>query len=98
MGGADAESGRLIARGPVGTADAIDGNEIGLTRVGRSGKAVPMERQNQFGARQDEEADDELGFDPATPPAPIDIHAFARRAGEIIARAARAFRGRKSER
>jgi hypothetical protein len=48
--------------------------------------------------QQDDEADDELGFDPATPPAPIDIHAFARRAGEIIARAALAFRGRKSER
>jgi len=31
-----------------------------------------------------------LSFDPATPPAPVDVHGFSRRAGEIIARAARA--------
>jgi hypothetical protein len=73
-------------------------NEIGSSRVGRIGKAVPMERPKQFAPKQDDEAADELGFAPATPPAPIDVHAFARRAGEIIARAARAFMGRRSER
>jgi hypothetical protein len=30
-----------------------------------------------------------LSFDPATPPAAVDVHGFSRRAGEIIARAAR---------
>jgi hypothetical protein len=30
-----------------------------------------------------------LSFDAATPPAPVDVHDFTRRAGEIIARAAR---------
>jgi hypothetical protein len=30
-----------------------------------------------------------LSFDPASPPAPVDVDRFSRRAGEIIARAAR---------
>jgi hypothetical protein len=30
-----------------------------------------------------------LFLDPMTPPAPVDVHGFSRRAGEIIARAAR---------
>ena len=36
-----------------------------------------------------------LSFDRRAPPAPVDVHAFARRAGEIIARAARALLGRR---
>jgi hypothetical protein len=31
-----------------------------------------------------------LAFDRNSPPAPVDVYAFARRAGEIIARAAKA--------
>jgi hypothetical protein len=33
--------------------------------------------------------DEPLSVDPMTPPAPVDVHGFSRRAGEIIARAAR---------
>jgi hypothetical protein len=36
-----------------------------------------------------QEAEEPLSFELATPPASVDVHAFARRAGEIIARAAR---------
>jgi hypothetical protein len=42
--------------------------------------------------------DKALSFDPTTLPAPVDVHAFARRAGEIIARAARALLGRRVKR
>lgn len=35
-----------------------------------------------------------LAFDRNSPPAPVDVYAFARRAGEIIARAAKALLGR----
>jgi hypothetical protein len=40
--------------------------------------------------RQDKDEPPRLSWDPNAPPAPVDVHAFARRAGEIIARAARA--------
>jgi hypothetical protein len=33
--------------------------------------------------------EESLSLDPKTPPAPVDVHGFSRRAGEIIARAAR---------
>jgi hypothetical protein len=35
-----------------------------------------------------------LAFDRNAPPAPVDLYAFARRAGDIIARAAKALLGR----
>jgi hypothetical protein len=40
--------------------------------------------------RQDKDEPPRLSWDPNAPPAPVDVHAFALRAGEIIARAARA--------
>jgi hypothetical protein len=36
-----------------------------------------------------------LSFDRSAPPAPVDVHAFTRRAGEIISRAAKALLGRR---
>jgi len=42
--------------------------------------------------------DEALSFDSSTPPAPVDVHAFARRAGEIIARAAMALLGKRIKR
>jgi hypothetical protein len=41
------------------------------------------------------DGEEPLSFDPTTPPAPVDVRAFARRTGEIIARAARALLGRR---
>jgi hypothetical protein len=36
-----------------------------------------------------------LAFDRNSPPAPVNVYAFARRTGEIIARAARALLGKR---
>jgi len=47
---------------------------------------------------QDKDGDEAFAFDPTTLPAPVDFHAFARRTGEIIARAARAVLGRRVKR
>jgi hypothetical protein len=49
-------------------------------------------------AAKDKDDDEALEFDPTTLPAPVDFHAFARRTGEIIARAARAVLGRRVKR
>jgi hypothetical protein len=49
-----------------------------------------MEKPKKPAARDRQDGEEAMSFDPATPPAPVDVHAFARQAGEIIARAARA--------
>jgi hypothetical protein len=60
-----------------------------------------MEKPKKPRAQDKHDGDDEhgaLSFDPATPPAAVDFHGFARRAGEIIARAAKALLGRGTKR
>jgi hypothetical protein len=55
----------------------------------RMAELCPMEPPKETTPHH-ENGDNNLTFDPNTSPAPVDVHAFARRAGEIIARAARA--------
>jgi hypothetical protein len=54
-----------------------------------------METPKKPAPHDKQDGEEALSFDSATPPAPVDVHAFARRAGEIIARAARALLGRR---
>jgi hypothetical protein len=44
------------------------------------------------------DGEEPLSIDTAMPPAPVDVHAFTRRAGEIIARAARSLQGKRVKR
>jgi len=55
-----------------------------------------MEPQKKPIPSDEQDGEEPLSFDPVTPPAPVDVHAFARRAGEIIARAAMALLGRRN--
>ena len=48
-----------------------------------------METPKKSTPQNKQEVEEALSVDPAAPPAPVDVHAFARRDGEIIARAAR---------
>jgi hypothetical protein len=48
-----------------------------------------MEKPKKPAPRDRQDGEEAMSFDPATPPAPVDVHAFARRTGEIIARGAR---------
>jgi hypothetical protein len=54
-----------------------------------------METPKKPAPHNKQEAEEALSFDPATPPAPADVHAFARRAGDINARAATALLGKR---
>jgi hypothetical protein len=49
----------------------------------------PMEKPKQPYPTDKQGGEQLLSLDPVTPPAPVDVHGFSRRAGEIIARAAR---------
>src|SRR4051812_16087577 len=49
----------------------------------------PMEKRRRPKPTDKQGGEQPLSFDPTTPPAPVDVHGFSRRAGEIIARAAR---------
>lgn len=75
---------------------ALDRNGIdvsGIRHMGRGKGSFPMrkiEKKNPPDERQDKDEPPRLSWDPNAPPAPVDVHAFSRRAGEIIARAARA--------
>jgi hypothetical protein len=57
-----------------------------------------METPKQTSPQEKQHGDEALSFDRTAPPAPVDVHAFARRAGEIIARAARALLGKRVKR
>jgi hypothetical protein len=61
--------------------------------VGMEGAGL-MEMPKQISPQEKQHGDEALSFDRTAPPAPVDVHAFARRAGEIIARAARASLGK----
>ena len=52
-----------------------------------------MKKPKKPRAQDKQDGDEGLSFDPTTLPAAVDFHAFARRTGEIIARAARALLG-----
>ena len=75
---------------------ALDRNGIdvsGIRHMGRGEGSFPMRKidnKNLPDERQDKDEPPRLSWDPNAPPAPVDVHAFSRRAGEIIARAARA--------
>jgi hypothetical protein len=62
-----------------------------------TGRVCPMETPKKPTA-QDKDGDEALSFDRTAPPAPVDFHAFGRRTGEIIARAARALLWRRVKR
>jgi hypothetical protein len=49
----------------------------------------PMKKPKQPYPTDKQGGEEPLSFDPASPPAPVDVHGFSRRAGQIIARAAR---------
>jgi hypothetical protein len=49
----------------------------------------PMEKPKQPYPTDKQGGEQLLSLDPVTPPAPVDVHGFSRRAGEIITRAAR---------
>jgi hypothetical protein len=49
----------------------------------------PMKQPKQPRPTDKPGEEEPLSFDPASPPAATDVHGFSRRAGEIIARAAR---------
>jgi hypothetical protein len=48
-----------------------------------------MKKPKQPYPADKQRGEEPLSFDPASPPAPVDVDRFSRRAGEIIARAAR---------
>ena len=54
-----------------------------------------METPKKDTPEKEQNGEEVLSFDRTTPAAPIDVHAFARRAGEIIARAAMALLGKR---
>jgi hypothetical protein len=49
----------------------------------------PMKKPKQPYPTDKQGGEEPLTFDPASPPAPVDVHGFSRRARQIIARAAR---------
>src|SRR3954454_24271189 len=61
-------------------------------------RLCPMKTPKKPRAQDKQDGDERLSFDPTTLPAAVDFHAFARRTGEIIARAARALLGRRVKR
>ena len=74
-----------------------EAERVSIDRRCSNGKVLPMETPRKPAAK-DKDDDEALEFDPTTLPAPVDFHAFARRTGEIIARAARAVLGRRVKR
>ena len=60
-----------------------------INGVLRMERVRPMEKPKRPYPTDKQGGEQPLSFDPMTPPAPVDVHGFSRRAGEIIARAAR---------
>ena len=58
-------------------------NGIRLVGVARTEGFCPMETTMKSAPHDKQDGEEALSFDPTTPPAQVDVHAFARRAGEI---------------
>jgi hypothetical protein len=71
-------------------ADLEREEECVASRGGVDAQRLLIDNKNLPDERQDKDEPPRLSWDPNAPPAPVDVHAFSRRAGEIIARAARA--------
>jgi hypothetical protein len=85
-------------RFPVLNASTLHAERDVINGVPRMERVRPMEKPKQP-SPTDTQGGEQPSFDPMTPPAPVDVHGFSRRAGEIIARAARSllsFSGGKS--
>ena len=85
------------SRWRVRVAERSEAERDPIDRRCSTGKVCSMETA-KMPRTQDKDGDETFSFDPTTPPAAVDIHAFARRTGEIIARAARALLGRRVKR